>query len=201
MRGARLLQTLLLLQNRGRMTSAQLARELEVSRRTVLRDLDAMTEAGLPVIVHPGQGGGIELGFDYRSRMTALTTEEAEALGLMLSSPHPGLDALGLGQAARRAASKIMENQAAPIRETIAAAVRRFRLSGSPLDDDPRVLALARAIRGRQIVLLQSRSATPRRIHPVHLACDGGEWTLTDDAGLSHPRAAWGDLQISAKSF
>ena len=46
MRAARLLQMLLLLQNRGRMTCGQLARELEVTRRTILRDVDAMTEAG-----------------------------------------------------------------------------------------------------------------------------------------------------------
>jgi predicted DNA-binding transcriptional regulator YafY len=62
MRAARLLQMLLLLQNRGRMTSTQLAQELEVAPRTILRDVDAMTEAGLPVLVHKGNAGGIELG-------------------------------------------------------------------------------------------------------------------------------------------
>ena len=61
MRAARLLQMLLLLQNPGRMTSVQLAEELEVSRRTILRDVDALTEAGLPVIVFQGNQGGIEL--------------------------------------------------------------------------------------------------------------------------------------------
>ena len=60
MRASRLLLMLLLLQNRGRMTSVELARELEVSRRTILRDVDALGEAGLPVIVSPGRGGGIE---------------------------------------------------------------------------------------------------------------------------------------------
>ena len=64
MRAARLLQLLLLLQNRGRLTSAQLASELEVSSRTILRDVDAMTEAGLPIIVYQGNQGGIELGFN-----------------------------------------------------------------------------------------------------------------------------------------
>ena len=201
MRGARLLQMLLLLQNRGRMTSAELAGELEVSRRTVLRDLDAMTEAGLPVIVYPGQGGGIELGFDYRSRMTALTSDEAEALGIMLATPHPGLEALGLGQAARRAAGKIVENQSAPIREGIARATAEFRLEGPRPDPDPRPEALARAVRGRRIVLLQSRSATQRRIHPARLTFDGADWIVTEADGTDHPRASWGDLQISAKSY
>lgn len=72
MRAARLLQLLLLLQNRGRLTSAQLASELEVSCRTILRDVDAMTEAGLPIIVYQGNQGGIELGFNYRTRLTGL---------------------------------------------------------------------------------------------------------------------------------
>jgi predicted DNA-binding transcriptional regulator YafY len=110
MRAARLLHMLLLLQNRGRMTSARLAAELEVSRRTVLRDLDAMTEAGLPVIVHRGREGGIELGFDYRMRLTGLDAAEAEAMGVILSAPPMDrLAALGLAEAGRRAAAKIWE--------------------------------------------------------------------------------------------
>ena len=54
MRASRLLRILLLLQNRGRLTSGDLARELEVAPRTILRDLDALTEAGLPMVVHRG---------------------------------------------------------------------------------------------------------------------------------------------------
>ena len=72
MRAARLLHILLLLQNRGRMTSRALAEETEVTPRTILRDVDAMTEAGLPIIVHQGNKGGIELGFNYRTRLTGL---------------------------------------------------------------------------------------------------------------------------------
>ena len=63
MRASRLLQILLLLQNRGRMTAAALAREVEVTPRTILRDVDALTEAGLPMVVNTGYRGGIELGF------------------------------------------------------------------------------------------------------------------------------------------
>jgi predicted DNA-binding transcriptional regulator YafY len=77
MRASRLLQILLLLQNRGRLTAGQLARELEVDRRTVLRDVDALSEAGLPVITFQGQSGGIRLGFDYRTRLTGLDADEA----------------------------------------------------------------------------------------------------------------------------
>ena len=100
MRAARLLRMLLLLQNCGRMTSRQLAGELEVTPRTILRDVDALTEAGLPVIVHRGHRGGIELGFNYRSRLTGLDRDEAEALAIMLNYPVPELSALGLDAAA-----------------------------------------------------------------------------------------------------
>ncbi len=83
MRASRLLQMLLLLQNRGRMTAQDLSRELEVAPRTILRDVDALTEAGLPVVVQAGYRGGISLGFDYRTRLTGLSTDEAEALGAL----------------------------------------------------------------------------------------------------------------------
>jgi predicted DNA-binding transcriptional regulator YafY len=110
MRAARLLQILLLLQNRGRQTARQLASELEVAPRTILRDVDAMTEAGLPIIVHQGNRGGIELGFNYRTRLTGLAQDEAEALGLILSARNPLIAALDLDHAAARARAKLVES-------------------------------------------------------------------------------------------
>ncbi|MBO6602406.1 hypothetical protein [Rhodophyticola porphyridii] len=66
----------------GRKTSKQLARELEGAPRAILRDVDAMTEAGLPIIVHRGNRGGIEFGFNNRARLTDLNFSEAGALAL-----------------------------------------------------------------------------------------------------------------------
>ena len=201
MRGARLLQMLLLLQNRGRMTSVELAEALEVSKRTILRDLDAMTEAGLPVIAFQGTGGGIELGFDYRSQMTALTTEEAEALALLLSQPHPALGQLGWGRAAKRAAGKIIESQAEPIRRIMAQTTGQFAVHHVALDDDDlRPLALARAVRQCNRVTLSARDQTRREVHPTRLIFDGIDWTLITFQG-DEPRADWGDILISAKTF
>ena len=85
------------------MTSGALARELEVTQRTILRDVDALTEAGLPMVVHAGYRGGIELGFEYRTRLTALAADEAEAIGVLLSRPTDELAALGIADAATRA--------------------------------------------------------------------------------------------------
>ena len=97
MRASRLLLMLLLVQNRGRMTSQDLAAELEVSKRTILRDVEALSEAGLPMIVRPGRGGGIELGFNYRTRLTGLATDEAEALGILLGRGAPSSPRSDLG--------------------------------------------------------------------------------------------------------
>ena len=102
MLASRLLHIVLLLQNRGLMTAP----------RTSQRDIDALTEAGLPVITHRGAQGGVELGFNYRTRLTGLAADEAEALALWLSDLPPTLVALGLGGAARRVRAKF---QACPI--------------------------------------------------------------------------------------
>ena len=92
------------------MSSLELADELEVTRRTILRDVDAMTEAGLPIVVLQGNQGGIELGFNYRTRLTGLSTDEARALAVILSKPMPELDAIGLSKASGSARRKLIES-------------------------------------------------------------------------------------------
>lgn len=208
MRAARLLHCLLLLQNRGRMTSVQLARELEVSPRTILRDLDAMTEAGLPIIVHQGNQGGIELGFDYRTRLTGLTHDEADALAVIVNLPLHELQPLGLTSAGRLALSKIRENLPDLIRDRIA---RTETLFSVPEPDhttmmdlsDPRIPAMADAIRNRQIVRLQAKSGNPHTVHPIHLTISATDCAITDDRAPDQPcpLAQWGDINISAKTF
>ncbi|MEZ5912669.1 MAG: HTH domain-containing protein [Paracoccaceae bacterium] len=203
MRGARLLQTLLLLQNRGRMTTAALSAALEVSRRTVLRDVDAMTEAGLPVIVHRGPGGGIELGFDYRTRLTGLDADEAEAIAVMLSLGHPALDDLGLAGAAARARAKIWEAFPDQTRQQMDRARVRFAAApnGGPLPDPSRQ-ALARAVREGRIVRCRVGSAQERIVHPTGLVVAPQGWALLDGlTGEAIAEADWGDLNISAHRF
>src|SRR5689334_19902539 len=157
MRASRLLHILLLLQNRGRLTATALARELEVAPRTILRDVDALTEAGLPVVTFQGNRGGFELGFNYRSRLTGLAADEAEALAVMVAARPAALDELGLGKAAMRAASKLIESFPDGVRTRMAVASRQFRLAPEAAKRDPRVTALAKAVRGRQVVRLQAR--------------------------------------------
>lgn len=204
MRASRLLQILLLLQNRGRMTSAALARELEVAQRTILRDVDALTEAGLPIIVHQGNRGGIELGFNYRTRLTGLSTDEAEAMALILTRPMPELADLNLAEAGDRARSKMLESFPDRVRETISEARQRFRYAvGQRVVVDPRVPALADAIRNRAIVRIRAKSRSPRVIHPVGLVLADAGWMIEDALvpGQPVPLADAGHINISARRF
>lgn len=105
MRADRLLSLLLLLQARGRMTAAQLARELEVSERTIYRDVEALSAAGIPIYGDPGPEGGYALLENFRTNLTGLTDAEARAL-FMLSIPQP-LTALGVSQELRSALLKL----------------------------------------------------------------------------------------------
>lgn len=204
MRAARLLQMLLLLQNRGRMTSAQLAEELEVSVRTILRDVDAMTEAGLPVIVLQGNQGGIELGFNYRTRLTGLAADEAEALGVMLEMSMPVVAALGMSSPAKRARNKLIESFPDKVRARILATRARFQSGAKDnSDSDQRLPAMATAIKERQVVRIQSKSLSPRVVHPISLMLKDKDWTLEDalQPDKHIPMADWHDINISSKKF
>jgi predicted DNA-binding transcriptional regulator YafY len=80
MRADRLIAITLLLQARGKLTAQTLAEELEVSRRTILRDIDALSSAGIPLYTEGGHGGGIALDEQYRMTLTGLTQAEASTL-------------------------------------------------------------------------------------------------------------------------
>jgi predicted DNA-binding transcriptional regulator YafY len=105
MRADRLISLLMLLQNRGTMTAKSLAGELEVSERTVYRDIEALSTAGVPVYTECGPGGGCSLLESYRTNLTGLTADEVQAL-FMLSIPAP-LTQLGFSQELKAALLKL----------------------------------------------------------------------------------------------
>lgn len=181
-----------------------LAAELEVSPRTILRDVDAMTEAGLPIIVHQGNQGGIELGFDYRMRLTGLTTAEAEALALILHRPHPELHALGLAQNGAMAVAKMTELFPDKMRARMADTVTAFGLAACAAPpEDPRIPAMAEAVRNRRVVRLRAGQADARTVHPVGLSLSAQSCAVTDALAPATPipLGDWGSINISAKSF
>ena len=115
MRADRLLSILLLLQSKGRMTAHDLALQLEVSERTIYRDLEALGIAGVPIYTERGPGGGCELVNGYQTRLTGLTEFEVRALFLAhLTAP---LADLGLDQALDQAMLKLSAALPAPSRD------------------------------------------------------------------------------------
>ncbi len=105
MRADRLLSLLMLLQTRGRMTAADLALELEVSERTIYRDLVALSASGVPIFAERGPGGGVSMIEEYRTSLTGLTPDEVRAL-FMMNVPAP-LAQLGVGQEFKQALLKL----------------------------------------------------------------------------------------------
>ena len=115
MRASRLISLLLLLQTNGRMTAQELADELEVSPRTIYRDLDALSAAGVPVYAERGPHGGCALLEDYRTSLTGLTAAEVRSLFMMTV---PGLLAdLGIQQTAETAQRKLTASLPAPFQQ------------------------------------------------------------------------------------
>jgi predicted DNA-binding transcriptional regulator YafY len=124
MRSDRLLSILLLLQTRGQLPASELAERLEVSVRTVMRDVEALSAAGVPVYTVRGPHGGIALLPGYRTDVTGLTAEESRALFVLLSGRAHA--ELGLGQAIGSALRKLMAALPAPYRPDADLASRRI---------------------------------------------------------------------------
>ncbi len=186
------------------MNASQLAAEVEVAPRTILRDIDALTEAGLPVVTYHGNRGGFELGFNYRTRLTGLAADEAEALAVLLADRSARLAELGMTEAAARASSKLLESFPDGVREKVALAGRRFQVKpDAAAVPDPRVAALADAVRRGVVVRLDARSSTPLTVHPQALTFADGGWFLIDarEPGRPIPSAGWRDINISSHVF
>ncbi|ANS69478.1 hypothetical protein SLINC_7254 [Streptomyces lincolnensis] len=124
MRADRLVSLVLLLRQRGRLTADTLARELEVSTRTVLRDIEALSAAGVPVYAERGRHGGFALLPGFRTELTGLNHEEA--LALLTAGSGRGEQAFGLGSALASAMRKVVDALPEGHRDTASDAARRL---------------------------------------------------------------------------
>ncbi|UUN26810.1 YafY family protein [Streptomyces sp. FIT100] len=185
MRAGRLITLLLLLQDRGRMTARQLAEELEVSVRTVYRDVEALGGAGIPLYGDAGHAGGYRLVDGYRTRLTGLTADEAQAAFL---AALPGTAAeLGLAEALTAAQLKLRAALPAELREHAGRIQERFLLDApgwyGAADRTPHLGAVAAAVwELRAVVLRYRRWRAPeeieRRVEPYGLVLKAGRWYL-----------------------
>ncbi|MFI6921115.1 helix-turn-helix transcriptional regulator [Nonomuraea spiralis] len=124
MRADRLVSLVLLLRQHGRLSAAALARELEVSTRTVLRDIEALSAAGVPVYAERGRHGGFALLPGFRTELTGLNHDEA--LALLVAGSRRGAQAFGLGSALASAMLKVVDALPDSYRNTAAGAAERL---------------------------------------------------------------------------
>jgi predicted DNA-binding transcriptional regulator YafY len=183
MRAERLVSLLLLLQTRGQLTASELAGRLEVSVRTVHRDVESLAAAGVPVEALRGPAGGYRLAGGYRTRLTGLTADEAEAL-FAAGMPGPAAE-LGLGGELAAARLKVLAALPAELQERATRAQRLFHLDTRGWfragDRVPHLPALAAAVwRGRRVRLRyrEGGGVVQRTVDPLGLVLKGGAWYL-----------------------
>ncbi|CAM5288438.1 WYL domain-containing protein OS=Streptomyces tendae OX=1932 GN=GUR47_11550 PE=4 SV=1 [Streptomyces tendae] len=183
MRAARLIKMVLLLQSRPAMTAAELARELEVSERTVTRDAQALSEAGVPVYAERGRAGGYRLVGGYRTRLTGLARGEAEAL--FLSGVPGALREMGLEDTASAARLKVSAALLPSLRDASRTAAQRFHLDAPNWFREPETPGLLPAVAAavwddRRVAAryLRGPDEVVRELEPYGLVLKAGVWYL-----------------------
>lgn len=184
MRADRLLSILLLLQVHHRMTAHELAKRLEVSERTIHRDMEALSTAGVPVIAERGVGGGWSLLEAYQTNLTGLTETEIQAV--FLTKPARLLTDLGLQQASEAALIKLLAALPSLSRRDAEHVRQRIHIDAAgwhnPEEAVPYLPTLQDAIwQERKLHLTYQRgddTTVERLIDPLGLVAKGSVWYL-----------------------
>lgn len=184
MRASRLLSILLSLQARGRLTASGMAEELEVSERTIYRDIDQLSAAGIPVIADRGRAGGFKLAEGFRTQLTGFTEGEAEAL-FLTGLPGPAAE-LGLSDLMAMARAKLLA--ALPAGARAARVAERFHLdpagwfrSTEPVTALP---VIARAVwNERYLSFRYGPARETRKVGPIGVVLKAGIWYLVAQKG------------------
>jgi predicted DNA-binding transcriptional regulator YafY len=207
MRSDRLLSIMLLLQAHGRLPASELAGRLEVSARTIMRDVEALSASGVPVFTVRGPQGGIALLPGFRTDVTGLNADESRALFVLLSgSAHADL---GLGPALGSALRKVMAALPAPHRPDADLTSRRilidpvrWRGTPGPGHPAPDLAAFQQATFTDRRLRLRYRHGRDRRVRtytldPYGLVSKAGVWYLVADH-RGQPRLFRADRALSA---
>lgn len=183
MRAGRLVQLLLVLQTRGRTTAATLAAELEVTTRTIYRDVEALSAAGVPIYAESGHGGGIQLVDGYRTDLTGLS--DAEAGALAFAGLPDAAAQLGLGSVLLAAQAKVDAALPAELRTRAARLRERFLLDAPGWFREPERLDVLPALSAAlwdgwrvEIGYRRGDGAVQRRLDPLGLVLKAGVWYL-----------------------
>jgi predicted DNA-binding transcriptional regulator YafY len=171
---------LLALQLRGRLSARELAGALEVSERTILRDVEALSEAGVPIYTSRGSGGGIELMDGFETRLTGLTAEEAECL-FLVGQPQVA-HRLGLGASTQGARNKLSSAVPAAFAEHPDSLWSWFVHDPDPWGGHRiphgELRRIAASIRGRRRVELHLADDALVTVEPLGLVLKAGSWYL-----------------------
>ncbi|MEU5890964.1 YafY family protein [Streptomyces sp. NPDC047461] len=188
MKSDRLLSILLLLQTRGRVPAHELAERLEVSVRTIYRDIEALSSSGVPVYAERGRHGGIELLAGFRTDVTGLTADESRALFILAAQGAHA--ALGLDAALGSALRKVMAALPAPHRPAAEATARRILVDATRWKGGPRAAVDLDVLQDavfadRRLRLRYRHSGQPEprtyTVDPYGLVSKAGVWYLVAD--------------------
>ncbi|MGZ5194274.1 MAG: helix-turn-helix transcriptional regulator [Ramlibacter sp.] len=188
MRASRLLSIQMMLETRGPMSATALARALEVSVRTLHRDIDQLSAAGVPVYAERGRTGGFRLMDGWTTRLTGLTPSEAQAVFLS-GLAGPAAD-LGLAEPMQGAQLKLLTSLPAPWRAEAQKVQARFHLDPvdwyREADAVPHLAAVAQALWDDRQLRLRYESwerDVERVVHPLGLVLKAGAWYLVASSG------------------
>jgi len=183
MRASRLLSILILLQMRGRLSAEALAEEFEVSVRTIYRDVDQLSAAGVPIYAERGRSGGFQLHDGYRTKLTGFTAQEADAL--LLSGVGAAAQDLGLGPDLAAAQLKLLASLPPESGASAERVSARFHLdphnwyTRADASDVLKPLAAAVWSENRVKVRYESwKNVVERTLDPLGLVLKGGVWYL-----------------------
>ena len=179
MRAERLLRIVILLQARGKVTAAELADELEVSVRTVQRDMEALSGAGVPVYATRGGVGGWALLEKYRTSLSGLTA--SDVLSIVVGRPPRLLKDLGLDDPGEGPVLKLMEQVSASAKEQAEHARQRIHvdLGGWDGATHPSLPLLQHAVWDDRVIEIRYRASRSRfAVSPLGLVSKGGSWYL-----------------------